>query len=142
MLEGSYTFYHALIGGVFIGLASFLASYATGKIPGISGVCAKLLIRSARDKLWRGLFLIGLLVGAAAAFSTIQSATQYQSSASLPVIGLAGLLVGLGTRIGGGCTSGHGVCGIGLGAKDSLVATVTFMAFGIMTVFLVRQLLP
>ncbi|MBK1856004.1 YeeE/YedE family protein [Verrucomicrobiaceae bacterium 5K15] len=141
MLDGPYTIYHALAGGVLIGLASFLASFVTGKIPGISGVCARLLIPATPDKLWRLTFMIGLIAGAGIAFSSLSAAAIYRPQSSVWVTALAALLVGIGTRVGGGCTSGHGVCGIGLGAKDSLIATCTFMAFGILTVYLTHHLI-
>lgn len=139
MFEQPYTYYHALAGGILIGLASFLASYVTGKIPGISGVCARLLVKATRDKAWRAAFLIGLIGGAGMAFSLVDSAHIYRPVASGPMVVLAGLVVGIGTRVGGGCTSGHGVCGMGLGAKDSMVATLTFMAFGVFTVYLTQH---
>jgi uncharacterized membrane protein YedE/YeeE len=141
MFDGTYTYYHALLGGILIGLASFLASLVTGKVPGISGVCARLLVRSTPDKPWRLVFLVGLIVGASVAFQLVAPASDYRPQSSIFISALAGLIVGFGTRIGGGCTSGHGVCGIGLGAKDSLVATITFMVFGILTVYITHHLM-
>lgn len=129
----------ALAGGVLIGAASLLASAATGKIPGISGVFARLFLFKPGDTAWRATFLAGLVAGAAAAFAAFHPA--YHPVASLPVTAIAGVLVGLGTRLGGGCTSGHGVCGIGLGARDSLIATVIFMAAGMAAVFVTRHIL-
>lgn len=140
MLNGPYNFYYALAGGVLIGLASFLATFATGKIPGISGVCARLLVPATPDKSWRFVFLIGLVVGAGTAFHFLEPAAIYRPQSTAVITAAAGLLVGFGTRIGGGCTSGHGVCGIGLGAKDSMVATITFMAFGILTVYITHHI--
>src|SRR5687768_4082234 len=121
-------FFNALIGGILIGLASLIASGATGKIPGISGVFSKLFFFKPGDILWRGLYLLGLVAGVALVFHLLHPA--YHPVGSLPVIAVAGVLVGFGTRLGGGCTSGHGVCGMGLGAKDSIVATLTFMSAG------------
>ena len=141
MFDGTYTYYHALAGGVLIGLASFLATLVTGKVPGISGVCARLLVRTTRDKPWRFVFLVGLVIGASIAFQIVAPSAAYQPQSTILITALAGLIVGLGTRIGGGCTSGHGVCGIGLGAKDSLVATITFMVFGILTVYITHHLI-
>ena len=130
-----YTLLHALVGGILIGLASLSATVLSGKIPGISGVFGRLLVPATADKTWRVVFLIGLIGGAALSFSLWESAALFRPMRSLGTMAIAGLLVGFGTRLGGGCTSGHGVCGVGLGAKDSIVATLIFMAVGIATVF-------
>ncbi len=132
-------FINALAGGFLIGIASLIASGATGKIPGISGVFSKLFLFKSGDTLWRALFLIGLIAGGTLVFHLLNPA--YHPVRSLPLIAAAGLLVGLGTRLGGGCTSGHGVCGMGLGAKDSIVATLTFMAAGFATVYITHHLI-
>jgi uncharacterized protein len=104
-----------LAGGVLIGAGSPLASAATGKIPGISGPCARLLPGQKRERAWRAVFLIGLIGGAAFTFVLSDQAARYQPLRSLGVMATAGFLGGLGTRIGQGCTSGHGMCGLGLG---------------------------
>ena len=130
-----YTLLHALVGGILIGLASLIATALSGKIPGISGVFGRLLVPATPDKTWRVVFLIGLIGGAALSFSLWESAALFRPMRSLGSIAIAGLLVGFGTRLGGGCTSGHGVCGVGMGAKDSIAATLIFMAVGIATVF-------
>jgi uncharacterized membrane protein YedE/YeeE len=135
-----YTFAHALIGGMLIGLGSLLALLATGKIPGISGVFSRILRPRKGDTAWRVVFLAGLLAGAALAFATSDIATLYRPLRATGGMALAGVLVGFGTRLGGGCTSGHGVCGLGLGSKTALVATLVFMAAGIATVYVLRQL--
>jgi len=121
-------------GGCLIGLGSLLALAVSGKVPGISGVFARLLQRGTPGKAWRLLFLTGLIAGAALVF--LGGSTSYGIPGPRPwaVFAMGGLLVGFGTRVGGGCTSGHGVCGIGSGARDSLVATLVFMAAGIATV--------
>lgn len=130
---------YALAGGMLIGLASLLATVATGKNPGISGVFGRLLQARKGDIAWRGVFFAGLIGGAALAFALSVHASIYRPERSLLFMAVAGLLVGLGTRLGGGCTSGHGVCGLGLGAKDSLVATLLFMVTGILTVFVLHH---
>ena len=132
-------FIQALAGGLLIGIASLIASAATGKIPGISGVLSKLFFFEPGDTLWRGLFLLGLIAGATGVFYLLNPA--YQPVKSLPLLAVAGLLVGFGTRLGGGCTSGHGVCGMGLGAKDSIIATLTFMAAGFATVYFTHHVI-
>ena len=144
-----YTLLHALIGGILIGLASLIATVLSGKIPGISGVFGRLLVSATRDqpsqgyglagKAWRVVFLIGLIGGAALSFSLWDSAALFRSMRSLWMMAVAGLLVGFGTRLGGGCTSGHGVCGVGMGAKDSIAATLIFVAVGMVTVFICNR---
>lgn len=143
-----YTLLHALIGGILIGFASLIATVLSGKIPGISGVFGHLLVpvRAGRadvyaDKAWRLVFLIGLIGGAALSFSLWDSAALFRPMRPLWMMAVAGLLVGFGTRLGGGCTSGHGVCGVGMGAKDSIVATFIFVAVGMMTVLIYNRVI-
>ncbi len=106
---------NGLVGGVLIGLGSLLAMVATGKVPGVSGVFGRLLRSTTTDRSWRIVFLIGIIAGGAISFALYEPATEYRlpEGRSLLVIAVAGLLVGFGTRLGGGCTSGHGVCGGG-----------------------------
>ena len=130
-----YTPLHALAGGILIGIASLIAAVLTGKVPGISGIFGRLLVPSTPDKLWRVIFLVGLIGGAALSFALWESAALFRPMRSLGVMAVAGLLVGFGTRLGGGCTSGHGVCGVATGAKDSIAATMTFVGVAMMTVF-------
>ena len=134
-----YTYLHALVGGCLIGLASLIATVLSGKIPGISGVFGRLLVPGTPDKTWRLVFLIGLIGGAALSFSLWDSAALFRPMRPLWMMAVAGLLVGFGTRLGGGCTSGHGVCGVGMGAKGSIVATFIFVAVGMITVFVYNR---
>jgi uncharacterized membrane protein YedE/YeeE len=127
---------HGLAGGVLIGAGSLLASVATGKIPGISGLVARILRPTPGDVLWRVVFLAGLVLGAGIAFAVSTDAAVFQPRGSLIAMAVAGALVGLGARLGGGCTSGHGICGMGLGSRDAIVATLVFMAAGMGTVYL------
>ena len=136
---GEYSYYHALAGGILIGLASLIAAILTGKVPGISGVFGRLLVLSTPDKLWRVVFLVGLLAGAGLSFAFWESAALFRPTRPLVVLALAGLLVGFGTRIGKGCTSGHGVCGVATGAKDSIVATMIFVGVAMVTVFIYNR---
>jgi len=140
MIHLKYSFIQALAGGILIGLGSLVAFLASGVIPGISGLFSRVLRSRVAENAWRLVFFAGLLAGAALLFAAVDSAAAYRAGSSLAWIAVAGLLVGFGTRLGGGCTSGHGVCGIGLGSRTSLVATVLFMASGIATVWLFRQL--
>ena len=134
-----YTLWHALIGGILIGLASLLATALSGKIPGISGVFGRLLVPATPDKKWRSLFLLGLVGGAALSFLLLDSAAIFRPMRPLAVMAAAGLIVGFGTRLVGGCTSGHGVCGVGTGAKDSIAATLIFVVVAMVTVLIYNR---
>jgi uncharacterized membrane protein YedE/YeeE len=136
-----YTYLHGLIGGILIGCASLIATVMSGKIPGISGVFGRLLVPATPDKVWRLLFLLGLIGGAALCFALWDSARLFRPLRPLWVTAIAGLLVGFGTRLGGGCTSGHGVCGVGMGAKDSIAATVIFVVIAMITVLIYNRVI-
>lgn len=128
----------AVIGGILIGLGSLLAMMGSGKVPGISGVAGRILRWNEGDTAWRIIFLIGMIAGAGLALSMGLGWQGYSlpQGRTLVVYGIAGLLVGFGTRMGGGCTSGHGVCGMGSGARDAMVYTAVFMSAAILTVSL------
>src|SRR6476660_7650284 len=134
-----YTLWHALVGGILIGFASLLATALSGKIPGISGVFGRLLIPATPDKKWRSLFLLGLIGGAALSFLLWDSAALFRPMRPLAVMGVAGLIVGFGKRLGGGCTSGNGVCGVGTAAKDSIAATLIFVVVAMVTVLIYNR---
>lgn len=139
MADALHASLEPLLGGVLIGAGSLLAAVASGKIPGISGLCSKVFRPRAGDTAWRVAFLLGLIAGAGAMFGLRGAEATFT-----PVIGLAGtvgagLLVGFGTRLGGGCTSGHGVCGIGLWSRSAMVATLVFMAAGMLVVFILNR---
>ena len=130
-----------MIGGILIGLSSLMATLLSGKVPGISGVFGRLLVPETPDKTWRVVFLLGLIGGAALSFALWESAVLFRPVRPLGIMASAGLLVGLGTRLGGGCTSGHGVCGVGMGAKNSIVATFIFVAVAMVTVFIYNHII-
>ena len=134
-----YSYWHALLGGIFIGVASLVAMALTGKIPGISGIFGRLFVAKTSDRAWRLVFLIGLIGGAALSFFLWDSAALFRPMRPISVMAIAGLLVGFGTRVGGGCTSGHGVCGVGTGQTDSIAATVIFVVVAMATVFAYHQ---
>lgn len=133
-----------LLGGALIGLSASLLLLSLGRTAGISGVVGALLSPVRGDSAWRLHFLGGLLAGGLLLVWLRPQSFAPPSNLSLggvAVLGAAGLLVGLGARLGNGCTSGHGVCGISRGSLRSIAATLTFMATGGLTVFLVRHVL-
>ncbi|WP_279358635.1 YeeE/YedE family protein [Methylobacterium indicum] len=128
-----------LAGGALIGAAAALLLLANGRIAGISGILGGLAGAEARDRAWRLAFLVGLLAGPVLYRLVSGDWPAVGSVASWPVLVAAGLLVGFGTRLGSGCTSGHGVCGLARLSPRSFAAVATFMACAILTVFLVRH---
>jgi uncharacterized protein len=129
----------ALIGGALIGAAATVYWFANGRVAGVSGVLAGAL-RDRGDRRDRVLFLTGLVAAGVGAVLLGARRTAIGQGAT-PLL-LAGVLVGFGTRLGGGCTSGHGVCGLSRFSARSLVATLTFMAMGVITVFVVAHAVP
>lgn len=130
----------AIGGGLLIGLGSVVLLSLAGRVAGVSGILWGALTVQATH-LWRWLFLAGLIGGAAMAHSVAGTALPEPSALPSSMALLGGLLVGIGVRLGNGCTSGHGVCGIGLHSGRSTVATLTFMVTGIATVFFIRHAL-
>jgi uncharacterized membrane protein YedE/YeeE len=135
-----FTPWASLAGGVLIGLAAALLLLANGRVAGISGILGGLLRPARGDIAWRVTFILGLFV-APLAWLTMRAMPPAQIDHSPGLLAAAGLLVGLGTRFGNGCTSGHGVCGIARLSPRSLLATVCFLAAGFVTVFVVRHVL-
>ncbi|WP_457090127.1 YeeE/YedE family protein [Microvirga sp. P5_D2] len=131
----------ALIGGLLIGTSAALFLVLNGRIAGISGILGGLIPPERGQIGWRLAFLAGMFTAPLAyvAFGAILPTVVLD--APLPVLALAGVIVGFGTRLGAGCTSGHGVCGIGRGSPRSLAATVVFMAVAIATVFVTRHVI-
>ena len=134
----SFTPSSAVIGGVIIGVAVAMFVLVNGRIAGISGIIGGLVRPTYPDLAWRAAFVLGLLV-APVIYARIALLPAIEIDANYPTIIVAGLLVGVGTRYGAGCTSGHGVCGVSRLSPRSLVATLSFMAAGIATVFVVRH---
>lgn len=133
-----HPFIQPALGGLLIGLASWLLLASLGRIAGISGIAAGVLVPAKGDTGWRIAFITGLLMaGAATAYLLKTPATTPRP---LWLLVTAGLLVGFGTVLGSGCTSGHGVCGLGRRSGRSLVATLLFMGSGMVTVFIARLL--
>lgn len=126
-------------GGLLIGLAAAVLLLLNGRIAGISGILGGFLDGERSNLAWRLAFLVGLIGGGGLLLHL--RGTAVQIDAPWPVLEVAGLLVGFGTRLGSGCTSGHGVCGLARGSRRSLTSTVIFMAVAAITVFVVRHLM-
>lgn len=132
---------NALSGGALIGVASVFMLALIGRIAGVSGVLGGLISGGrSGDRLWRVAFLLGLVAGAVICRMFLGPLPLQMQAEGLQLIG-AGLLVGFGTRLGSGCTSGHGICGIARLSPRSLAATVTFIGAGIVTVYITRHVL-
>ena len=131
----------AIIGGSLIGLSASLLLLTHGKVAGVSGIFGGLFVPRTRDRAFRLAFVGGLLAAGFLLLALLPGAFPHEPVTSLGLTAVAGLLVGYGTRLGNGCTSGHGVCGLSRLSARSLVAVVTFMAAGAATVFVVRHVL-
>lgn len=142
MME-NFTPFSGLIGGLLIGLASVLLLLFNGRIAGVSGIVGGLVSpggRKAGDTGWRAAFVAGLMIGGLG-YAFVGNGLTVGVGASLPVLVAAGLLVGFGTRLGNGCTSGHAVSGIARLSRRSVAATATFVGVATLTVFIVRHVL-
>jgi uncharacterized membrane protein YedE/YeeE len=126
---------------MLIGLAAAKLLLFNGRIAGISGIIGGLIPPDRRDAFWRLAFVGGMVAGGLVSYAVAPELFRIEIERSLPAVALAGLLVGFGTRLGSGCTSGHGVCGISRFSPRSLLATGTFMATGALTVFVINHLL-
>jgi len=134
----NFTPVSALIGGALIGGAATLLLVLNGLIAGIAGILGGLLPAAKGDATWRLLFLAGLIIGAFA-YAALSGSAPLVIDASVPMLIAGGLITGFGARLGGGCTSGHGVCGLGRLSARSLVATCVFMAATFVTVTVIRH---
>lgn len=141
MME-NFTPYLSLAGGALIGISASILMYLNGRIAGISGIVAGVFSASSiTEKAWRLAFVIGLIIGGAIYmhFFPITIAPREFMSTELLIVG--GLVIGFGTAMGSGCTSGHGICGISRFSLRSLVATATFLLSGIVTVYVFKQII-
>lgn len=132
-----FTPWSGLIGGMLIGLSSLIMLWVNGKVAGISGIAAGLMARS--DVLWRALFILGLWLGALL-FIWLGPGFALELPGGAMLMIVAGFLVGFGTRLGSGCTAGHGIAGLSRLSRRSLVATATFFLSAIIVVYVVRHL--
>jgi len=130
----------ALLGGALIGISAFLLLWFNGRIAGISTIMSGLYTTEGANRHWRISFLIGLLLGAFIWQWFSPESLIFRQNYPLSLIVIGGFLVGFGTRLGSGCTSGHGICGIALLSPRSITATLTFMASGLLTVYLIRHI--
>lgn len=136
----AFTPWTSLAGGLLIGLAAAALALFNGRIAGISGIVGGLLQLPRGDSAWRAAFVLGL-VGSSLVYALGIDVPRPQVDAGYGSLVIAGLLVGIGTRYGAGCTSGHGVCGLSRLSPRSAVATLAFMAAGFVTVFVLRHLI-
>ncbi len=137
----NFTPFTALAGGALIGLAAGLYMLLNGRIAGISGIIGGIIGASSTQRAERIAFTVGLVLGPVILAGVAGYHTTIVINASLPVLLLAGLLVGYGTSMGSGCTSGHGICGLARFSPRSLAATLAFMATGFLTTFVMRHLI-
>ena len=126
-----FTLIKPLFGGFLLGLAALSLLFFNGRVAGVSGILGGFLSFKKRDTLWRFAFLAGLVAGGVLLLATVPETLNFTLTSSPPAVMLAGLLVGIGSRMGSGCTSGHGICGIGRLSKRSMIAVVVFLSSGI-----------
>ena len=137
----NFTPVSASIGGALIGLSAVMLMAFNGRIAGISGIFSGAAFAEPGDKLWRVFFVIGLVAAPLAYAAVTGTMPAFEMEAGWPLIIAGGLLVGFGTRLGSGCTSGHGVCGLARLSVRSLVSVLTFMAAGMLTVAIIRHVI-
>ena len=126
-----FTLIKPLFGGFLLGLAALSLLFFNGRVAGVSGILGGFLSFRKRDTLWRFAFLTGLVAGGVLLLATCPETLDLNLKSSPPAVMLAGLLVGIGSRMGSGCTSGHGICGIGRLSQRSMIAAVIFLSSGI-----------
>jgi len=131
----------AIAGGVFIGVSAVLMLLFIGRIAGICGIAFSLLDSHQIKKPWRWIFLLGLILGPILVHQLYKLPIPDAPTDNLPLLIIAGLITGFGTKLSNGCTSGHGVCGIARFSSRSIVATITFMLFGLLSVYVLKHVL-
>ncbi|WP_299270361.1 YeeE/YedE thiosulfate transporter family protein [uncultured Psychrosphaera sp.] len=136
----SSDFFLAAFGGILIGISAILMLYFIGRIAGICGITFSLLDSNEINKPWRWVFLLGLILGPLLVHQIYKLPIPDAPTDNIPLLILAGLITGFGTKLSNGCTSGHGVCGIARFSSRSLVATITFMLFGFVSVYALKHL--
>lgn len=137
----NFTPYSSLAGGILIGISASLLMYLNGRIAGISGIVNGIINTSSfKEKAWRMAFVVGLILGAFVYAYFFPSIVEPREHVTTGLLVAGGLIVGFGTSMGGGCTSGHGICGISRFSLRSITATLVFLLSGILTVYVVKQL--
>lgn len=136
----NFTPYTAFSGGILIGLSVTIMLLFNGRITGVSGIIAELLTPKVGEWLWRLVFLIGMISGSTLFVYLFPETFTPRTGFPTSLLVIGGLLVGFGTKLGSGCTSGHGICGIAQLSPRSIIATVIFMFFGAVTVFIIRHI--
>ncbi len=131
----------ALFGGALIGLSITLLLLFNGRMAGISGIMNGVFNSPKNERTWRLVFLSGLVIGAIVFHAFSPDTFAPRQGYPLWLIAVGGFLVGIGTRLGSGCTSGHGICGIANGSKRSILATLTFMGSGVITVYFIKHIM-
>ncbi|BCE01553.1 YeeE/YedE family protein [Marinicellulosiphila megalodicopiae] len=137
----NFTPYSALFGGALIGLSAALLYLFKGRIAGISGIFGGILVPTKSDLSWRVVFILGIVIGGFIWHLITGDGTTIKAAVSPTWIIIGGIIVGVGTTLGSGCTSGHGICGLSRFSLRSLFATLSFMATGFISVFIIRHLL-
>ncbi|MEC4746871.1 YeeE/YedE family protein [Methylomicrobium sp. Wu6] len=137
----NFTPFSALAGGALIGISSAMLLFFNGRIAGISGIMNGVFYAPKNDKVWRLLFLAGLVIGGLFLGAFAPGFNTPRQGYPIVLLGIGGFLVGFGTRMANGCVSGHGVCGIARLSIRSIAATLTFIASGMLTVYVIRHLL-
>ena len=135
----SFTPFTSLVGGIIIGIAALILLFFVRKIAGVSGIIGGLFPIVRRDAAWRLTFLVGLILGGTVLSQVYPKSIELELTYSTLALVLAGLLVGFGSRLGGGCTSGHGICGLGRLSSRSMIAVLAFMTTGIITAVIIGQ---
>ena len=135
----NFTPFSATAGGALIGVSVTLLLLFNGRIGGISGIMSGVFLAPKNDRLWRLIFIAGLVLGAFIFNLLVPDFNIPRQNYPLLLLGAGGFLIGFGTRMGGGCTSGHGICGIANLSIRSLIATLTFMTAGMITVYIIRH---
>lgn len=131
----------ALVGGVLIGTAASVLFWCNGRIAGVSGIVAGLLGAIGEERRWRALFVLGLIAGSGGYVALTGDLPLPRNDFAPAMLIVAGLLVGYGSALGGGCTSGHGVCGLARGSRRSLLATAVFIAVAMLVTYITRHVL-
>lgn len=141
MIETDFTPLWSFVGGAMIGLSALILMVMLGRVAGISGIVGQLMAEPTRGSDWRLAFLLGMVLAGPLAMLVTGAWPVAVITDNLPLLIIAGLVVGIGTRMGSGCTSGHGICGLARFSTRSLVGTLTFMATAFLTVYVTRHLL-